>query len=88
MRFWFHRRKRDTVAEHFEDYKRNGIASDRSVADILAEDTEAAAQLRRDLEADTEAYLEDQWAGIRRRFRRDWRFRLATRRALKTKPTI
>lgn len=72
-------RRRDIVAEAFEDYRAMRMVHGKTVAEILAEDSEAAAQLRRDLEADTEIYLAEQWTAIHRRLARDRALRRAAR---------
>jgi flagellar biosynthesis/type III secretory pathway M-ring protein FliF/YscJ len=51
------------------------LVHDKTVAEILAEDSEASDQLRRDLEWATEEYLTAEWLAIRRRFQQDVRFR-------------
>lgn len=51
------------------------LVHDKTVAEILAEDSETSDQLRRDLEWATEEYLTGEWLAIRDRFRRDPVFR-------------
>jgi hypothetical protein len=71
----------DIVSEAFADYRR--MVHGKTVAEILAEDSEAAEQFRRDLEADTAQYVADEFDAIRRRFGRDLRFRLSIRAAMR-----
>jgi hypothetical protein len=53
----------------------------KTVAEILAEDPEAAAQLARDLDADTDAWTEAKFRVIAYHLRRDVLFRLRLRAA-------
>lgn len=71
----------DIVTEAFQDYRR--LVHGKTVAEILAEDSEESDQLRRDLEAETDQYVADEFDAIRRRFQLDLLFRLRIRAALR-----
>ena len=89
MRFWFlpdpedepfRFDTRDPVDEAFEDYQ-------QSIAEILDADPVRRDEVIRDLEAATAAWERASFDLIVSRLRRDLAFRLAIRRAFKTRPT-
>jgi hypothetical protein len=65
----------DALRDMFQAEDGRRLVHGKTVAEILAEDSEASDQLRRDLEWATEEYLTAEWLAIRRRFQQDVRFR-------------
>jgi hypothetical protein len=65
----------DALRDMFQAEDGRRLVHDKTVAELLAEDSEASDQLRRDLEWATEEYLTEEWLAIRRRFQQDVRFR-------------
>lgn len=68
----------DVVTDAFNDYRR--LVHDLTVSELLDLDEsrrELLDQLGRDLEADTDEWVADEFCDIARRLKRDLRFRLA-----------
>jgi hypothetical protein len=70
---------RDMFQAKASEHRR--LVHDKTVAEILAEDPEAAAQWARDMDADTDAWTEAKFRLIAFHLRRDLWFRLRLRAA-------
>ncbi|MFG3340578.1 hypothetical protein [Glycomyces sp. NPDC048151] len=75
-------RLRDMFQARASEFRRE--VHGKTVAEILAEDPESAAQLARELDADTDAWTEARFRVIAYHLRRDFRFRLRLRAAART----
>jgi hypothetical protein len=78
----------DIVEDAFNDYRR--LVHDLTVSELLdlADDRrEFLDQLGRDLDADTDEWVAEEFSDITRRLKRDLRFRLALRAAARSTTT-